>query len=123
MVSRLSLEDEEESGQPHELREIEPNTWSNGHLRWDHYNNGWDMRFATAGRNGAILGRIKWNVVWAEYVFTPVAGLVLAHDCLGDITALLRTLTARHQVKVYNRRLKNNLLRGDVGVVGDGSND
>lgn len=123
MVSRLSLEDEEESGQPHELREIEPNTWSNGHLRWDHYIDRWEMTYASAPRGGKRLGRILWNGVWGEYIFRPEAGLILAHDCLEDITALLRILTARHQVKVYNRRLKNDLLRGDVGVVGDGSND
>ena len=92
----MDMEDEEESGQAHELREIEPNTWSNGHLRWDYYGKYWEMRYATAGRNkGALLGRIRWNSVWREYVFTPTANLILAYDCLGDISRLLKTLTAR----------------------------
>lgn len=89
------MEDEEESGLPHELREIEPNTWSNGHLRWDHHGHGWHMRFASAGRDGAVLGTVRWNAVWKEYVFTPGAGLVLAHDCLDDLALLLRLLYTR----------------------------
>jgi len=100
----MTLEDEEESGQPHELREIEPNTWSNGHLRWDPIKTNysprpsWLMRYATAPRvGGKVLGKIWWNVVWKEYIFRPGQNIVLAHDCLDDIANLLRVLNARKQ--------------------------
>ena len=90
------MEDEEESGQAHELREIEPNTWSNGHLRFDYHSpRRWHMRYASAPRTGKVLGVIRKNIVWKEYVFTPGVGLVFAHDCLDDIAKLLRILDAR----------------------------
>jgi hypothetical protein len=95
MEPLMLMEDEEESGQAHELREIEPNTWSNGHLRFDHQEDGWNIVYTSAPRNGSILGRIRWNSVWKEYVFRPKDELVLAHDCLADISSLLKILTAR----------------------------
>src|SRR5271154_6982224 len=98
----MMMEDEEESGQAHELREIEPNTWSNGHLHWDFHRTQWVMRYATTDRNGKTLGRIRWNPVWNEFVFTPEAGLVLAHDCMTDLSNLLKILTERHHVPTYH---------------------
>lgn len=94
-VTFVDMEDEEESGAAHELREIEPNTWSNGHLRFDPQENGWTMRPARAPRDGVVRGRIRWNPVWKEYVLRPNSDCVLAHDCLADISALLQILTAR----------------------------
>ena len=92
----MTMEDQEESGEAHELREIEPNTFSNGHLRWDyHGDRHWIMRYATVGRDGVSLGRIRFSPVWREYIFTPKDGLVLAHDCLKDVSDLLVILNAR----------------------------
>jgi hypothetical protein len=81
--------------EPHELRQIGPDTWSNGHLRFDpsgrpSYRRSWDIRLA--GTGGAPVGHLRWNSIWREYVLLTRPGYIFAHDCLDDISQLLRHL-------------------------------
>ena len=79
------------------LTEISPNIWSNGHIRFDPAgrNNSWDIRFATALVDAPVIGYIRWNSVWREYVLYTRANHIFAHDCLADISELLKTLNDR----------------------------
>jgi hypothetical protein len=80
---------------PHELRQIGPDTWSNGHLRFDpaqrpFCRRSWDIRLA--GTGGEPVGHLRWNSIWREYVLLTREGYIFAHDCLDDISQLLRHL-------------------------------
>jgi hypothetical protein len=75
----------------HDLIEITPDTWSNGHLRFDRAGGpaarpAWDIRLAATGRAAAPVGHLRWNSIWREYVLLTREGYIFAHDCLDDIS-------------------------------------
>ena len=46
----------------------------------------------TLTRTGYVLGHLRWNLEWRQYVFLPAAGAVYNARCLDDIRAELVAL-------------------------------
>jgi hypothetical protein len=85
-----------------DLRQTGPETWSNGHLRFDpvdetdpFYRRRWDIRLHSAAIAAQPVAVVKWHGPWHEYVlYTSGPGFLFAHDCLEDIIQFLRDRTA-----------------------------
>lgn len=74
----------------HDLKEISPQTWSNGHLEFRPAKpNAWDILLGPQP-----VAHIRWNSVWKEYVLLTRNQYIFAEDCLEDIAKLLRYLNA-----------------------------
>lgn len=81
----------------HDLREIAPGTWSNGHLIFQPSQRrsgrpAWDV--VLAGHPAAPVAHLRWNSVWREYALLTRAEFIFAHDCLADIARLLEYLNS-----------------------------
>jgi hypothetical protein len=74
------------------LREIAPNTWSNGHIRFDPVQRGklmWDVRMATAPSDAPPIAHVRWNGAFGEHILYTRDGQIFGWDCLDDISKFL----------------------------------
>ena len=85
---------------PKELTQIDPLVWTNGHLWFDPTVRGrrraWEIRLVGSDAGAEPVGWIRWHGLWREYVLRTRADYVFAHDCLSDISVLIRHLNQSH---------------------------
>ena len=48
-------------------------------------------------KSGDILGRVRWQAQWRQYVFYPEIDTIFSADCLHDIHTFIRGAMAAHK--------------------------
>ena len=48
-------------------------------------------------KSGAVLGHVRWQIGWRQYIYEPITEAIYSAGCLLDIADFIKTLKAEKE--------------------------